>query len=282
VLLEGRVLRHLTGRYRGCSTQAVTYRFRRALTAFVNRPRRPEWPGGDVVLLADGVWFQFQGQPWVVYLMALKSCAENRAVFLDPVLRPGRESIEHWKEAFATIPRDVHPRVRALISDNIRGVPSLARERGWVLQLCHFHLISQLHGRRGRHKRTVADRQHREVLYQLIREALARPDGPELTAVLTQLHQLLAQPLVTGRMRMVAREFLRRLDLYRAYRLHPALDLPTTTGAVEAMGRIIRTLLHRIRNLGTPGALHLWITALIRLRPHVRCNGMGDQPNFFV
>src|SRR3989442_7479502 len=32
-------------------------------------------------------------RPWVLYLMALKPCHQNRAVFLDPLLFPGREEI---------------------------------------------------------------------------------------------------------------------------------------------------------------------------------------------
>jgi hypothetical protein len=79
--------------------------------------------------------------------------------------------------------------------------------------------------------------------------------------------------------RMAAREFLRRCEHFRAYRRYPELDLPTTTGAVEAMGHIVRELMHRLRNVRTPQALRLWTTALIRLRPEVRCNSKSFQPN---
>ena len=61
-------------------------------------------------------------------------------------------------------------------------------------------------------------------------------------------------------------EFLRRIDHFRAYRKYQQLDLPTTTGSVEAMNRRVRDLMRQTRNIKSPQALHLWATALIRTR----------------
>jgi hypothetical protein len=74
-------------------------------------------------------------------------------------------------------------------------------------------------------------------------------------------------------MGMIVREFLRRVDHFRAYRQYPELHLPTTTGSVEAMNRKVRDLMRQTRNIKSPQALHLWATALIRTRPIVKCNG---------
>ena len=38
-----------------------------------------------LVLLLDGLYFRFRGKDWVLYVMAVKPCRQNRAVFLDPV-----------------------------------------------------------------------------------------------------------------------------------------------------------------------------------------------------
>ena len=64
-----------------------------------------------------------------------------------------------------------------------------------------------------------------------------------------------------------------RIDHFRAYRKYPELDLPTTTGSVEAMNRRVRDLMRQTRSISSPQALQLWAIALIRTRPIVVCNG---------
>lgn len=279
--MQGRTLKDLTRRYPGLSHRALSYRFHQAMRQYVAQPRNLNLPG-RLVLLVDGLYFRFNGQPWVLYLMALKPCNRNRALFLDPVLFPGREEISLWSEAINTIPVKVHKHIRGLVSDQIRGMPSLAARKGWILQLCHFHLISQLQGSRGRRKRKLVGRTVREALYQLTRQALELPDGPRLELVLRRLRKLVQQPMGSRVMRMVVREFLRRTDQFRAYRRHPELDLPTTTGTIEAMGRIVRDLMRQTRSIRSPHALQLWATALIRMHPSVTCNGKHFQPKKFL
>jgi len=277
VLVDGRTLKDLTRYYHGLSQRALGYRFHRLMLRFISRPRAVKLPGPLTVLI-DGLYFRFKGRPWVLYLMALKPCHQNRAVFLDPLLFPGREEIGYWSQSIGTIPIAVQKRIRALVSDQIRGITSLTARRGWVLQLCHFHLISQLQGNRGATKRTVRGRNMREACYQLTRQALELPDGRKLGRVLRRLKELVDQPSGAVRTRMVVREFLRRTNQFRAYREYPHLALPTTTGTMEAMGRIIRDLMRRTRSIRSPQALQLWATAMIRIHPGIVCNGKHFQP----
>jgi hypothetical protein len=105
-----------------------------------------------LVLLADGLWFQFEGRPWVLYLTALKPCHANYAVFLDPLLFPGTENASRWEQALAAIPQGAMRRIQGMVVDNLPGMRRLAQQHGWVLQLCHFHLLLKLHvHRRHRH-----------------------------------------------------------------------------------------------------------------------------------
>jgi hypothetical protein len=113
----------------------------------------------------------------------------------------------------------------------------------------------------------------REALYQLTRKALDLPDGRRLRSVLTQLNNRLRHAKRLRVMRMIVREFLRRIDHFRAYRKYPKLNLPTTTGSLEAMNRRVRDLMRQTRSISTPQALQLWAIALIRTRPIVMCNG---------
>lgn len=281
VFLQQRTLKDIARRYRDVSPRAFSYRFHHLMSRFVSRPIVLRLPG-PLILLIDGLYFRFNRRPWVLYLMALKPRHHNRARFLDPLLFPGREEIGRWSQAIRSVPPTVHKRVRALVSDQIRGVISLAVRRGWVLQLCHFHLISQLQANRGRRSRKIVGKNMREVSYRLVRQALELPDGPKLQRVLGQLKTLLRQPVRARRVRMVVREFLRRTEQFRAYRKHPHLNLPTTTGTVEAMGHIVRDLMRRTRSIRSPRALKLWATAAIRMHPEVMCNGKHFQPNKFL
>jgi hypothetical protein len=272
ILVQGRSLKSLVPRP-GLTQQAMGHRWRQALRRFVFRPRVLRLPRGPLVLVLDGLYFRFRGKDWVLYMMAVKPCHQNRAVFLDPVLLAGRENMQGWSQAFTTIPAYIHRRIRASVSDEVSGIIRLGTSQGWIVQLCHFHLISRLQNCRGRRNRNLAGRPLREALYQNVRQALELPDGPRLQTVLKKLRHLVRQATGLRVMRMIVREFLRRIDHFRAYRKYPELDLPNTTGSVEAMNRRVRDLMRQTRSISSPQALHPWVTALIRKRPNVMCNG---------
>jgi hypothetical protein len=281
VLVQGRLLKTLAPRI-GLTQQAMGHRWRQAMRRFVSRARVLRLPKGPVVLILDGLYFRFRGKDWVLYMMALKPCHQARAVFLDPVLQPGRENMQGWSHAFTTIPPAIHKRIQASVSDEISGIIKLGTAQGWIVQLCHFHLISRLQNCRGRRNRRLQGRPLREALYQHVRQALELPDGPRLQTVLKKVRRLVPQATGLRVMRMIVREFLRRIDHFRAYRKHPQLNLPTTTGSVEAMNRKVRDLMRQTRSVRTPQALQLWATALIRMRPEITCNGKHFQQNKFV
>ena len=272
VFVNGRTLKTLAPRY-GLTSQGLSWRFRADLRRFTSQSRHLRLPKGALVLILDGLYFRFQGKDWVLYVMAVKPCHQNRAVFLDPMLQPGRENMQGWSRAFTTIPPAIHKRIRAAVSDEISGIIKLGTSQGWIVQLCHFHLISRLQNCRGRRNRRLHGRPLREVLYQLTRQALELPDDARLRTVLTQLNDRVRQAQGLRVMRMIVHEFLRRIDHFRAYRKYPKLNLPTTTGTVEAMNRRVRDLMRQTRSIRSPQSLQLWATALIRNRPSVTCNG---------
>ena len=281
VLVQGRSLKSLAPRT-GLTQQAMGHRWRQAMRRFVSRPRVLRLPREPLVLVLDGLYFRFRGKDWVLYVMAIKPCHQNRAVFLDPVLLPGRENMQGWSQAFKTIPASIHRRIRASVSDEVSGIIKLSTSQGWIVQLCHFHLISRLQNVRGRRNRNLAGRALREALYQLTRKALDLPDGSRLRTVLKRLNHHVGQAKRLRVIRMIVREFLRRRDHFRAYRKYPKLHLPTTTGSVEAMNRIIRDLMRQTRSVSSPQALLLWATALVRMRPTIMCNGKHFQQKKFV
>ena len=115
VLVDGLTLGQLFSKRPGVALPAYRYRFRQALRRYVARPSPQKIPGGPLVLLADGLWFEFGGIPWVLYLMALKPCRGNYAIFLDPLLFPGKEGALRWHQAFAAIPPGASRRIQAMV-----------------------------------------------------------------------------------------------------------------------------------------------------------------------
>lgn len=260
---------------RRVTVKTTEHRFRQALESFLAGSAPPALPTGHLVLLLDGVWFRFQGQLWTLYVLALKPIAESRAYFRDPLLLPGRENYDGWQAAVATLTPAERAAVRAMVSDGFRGSKALARSQGWIPQRCHFHLLAQFQARRGRRK-ALAVPALREAIYRSARKALQVTDERELRRVCTRLRRLIAQRDCPHHFRTYTRGLLRDLPAFRAYQLHPQLQLPTTTNVIEAMANILRQTLRTVR---TPNALYQWVVALIRIRPFMACNGKQIQPN---
>ncbi len=273
MFLRGYTLRQLASRRSAAALPAFRYRFRQALRRFVARPNALKIPDGPLVLLADGLWFEFQQRHWILYLTALKSCDGKRALFLDPLLLPGKEGASKWRKAIDAIPGHVRRRISAIVVDNLLGMRQLARNNQWVLQLCQFHLVLKFQVPRRAIRRAVRGGRVRRKIYVLVRNAMDLPEGPELQSTLERLHHVSESDYVPPRIRTIIREFLAQNKFYRSYRTHPDLGLPTTNNAVESMGRIVREMLRRNRAGSNPESLLRWTTALIRMRPEITCNG---------
>jgi len=273
VLVGGFTLAQLFSKRPGVDLPAYRYRFRQALLRFVSRPAPQKIPQGPLVLLADGLWFQFDGVPWVLYLTALKPCEGDCATFLDPLLLPGKEGATRWQKVVAALPAQALGRIRAIVVDNLPGMQKLASQRGWVLQLCHFHLLLKLQAQRRGARYTLRGGSVREDIHRLIRSALRLPAGDRLSRVLERLRRLSQGDCGTMRIQTAVREFLKHSHHYRAYLAYPQMGLPHTTNSVESMGRLLREMFRSSRAGSNPRSVLLWATAFIRMRPQVRCNG---------
>ncbi len=272
VLLQRRSLTEMA-LSRGVSKQALSHRFLTELARQFNRVRNTRGRWGSSILIVDGLWFRFKRRPWVIYLMALRPVNSNVATFMDPFIFSGRESASGWIRALGTIPLIRRSRVQAFVVDDFTGCTTIAKQNQWVLQLCHFHMLARLRARLGRKRpRGVSQRSLRQQAYQLVRTALHTDDSSRLAEALSELRLRYVESELPWKYRNILRQFIRRIDAYRAYRTHPHLKLPKTTGSAESMGRVIRDLMRRTRNVRTPKALELWVRNYIRLRPEILCN----------
>jgi hypothetical protein len=252
---------------------ACRRRFRQHLKKFLSAPHTPNIPDGNLILLADGIWFRFEGKPWVLYVAALKSCSGNRATFLKPFLFPGTEGGSKWQKVFLAIPEGIRHRICALVVDNINGMQMIARDNNWLLQLCHFHMLIKLKVCRKRIQRKLKGGSIRLELFDLVSYALRSRDPQNLATALNRLKFLSTGALATKRIRATVRDFLDCFGYYRTYLDYPNLELPTTTNTVESMWAILRSMLRHSRAGSSPKSLLMWAEALIRMKESLACNG---------
>jgi len=202
--------------------------------------------------------------------MAVKPIKSNRAFFLDPVLLQGKECYERWRMALATIPPGTKKHIKAFVSDGFRGSKLIAKEHGWIHQRCHFHLLMALIRRHGRRSYRTRGAGVREKLLGVVRILLTTSDNVALRKQTLKARRLISHPLCPPWIRIQTVEFLRTLDDFRAYLLHPELNLPTTNNSIESSGKIVRKATSTAR---TPQSVLLRATAFLRLRKFITCNG---------
>lgn len=269
MLMERQTLAHQK-RHGNVSQSGWSRRFTKALLSAKSKTSVRRIPAGAYALLGDGLYFKFQRMDWVMYVMAVKPVRSHRAYFLDPVLLQGKESYERWRVVIATIPPETKKRILAFVSDGFRGSKLIAREHNWIHQRCHFHLLMALIRRHGRRSYRVKGAGIREKLLVVVRILLITTDATMKRKHILKAQRLLSHPFCPPWIRKQTVEFLRTLDDFRAYLLHPGLNLPATTNAIESSGKIIRKATSTAR---TPQSVLLRATTFLRLRKSITCNG---------
>lgn len=255
----------------GVSARVVQQRHAAALRVLTDRPWPHRSPRGDCILVLDALWHTVDGEEWTTYLLGLRAVDGEDLVFLRPILRPGHESQEQWREIIGTIPERTRQRIRAVIADSFTGVGAIANEEGWVLQRCHFHLLGKLATLCGNRKRRIAWWEERQRVQVLVRRLLCNTDERRVSRACTELAHLANDVRCPVRIRRIIRSTLRWRHDFRAWYEYPHLRLPATTNAVENMNGRLRSLLQRHRGLRTADALTRWITAYVWFHPRMKC-----------
>jgi len=249
-------------------------RVRWSIQRFLWKTKSEPLPQGKLILIVDGLWTNFRKEGrYTLYLLAIRGIHDSVAHFLDPVLLPGRENLTDWKTAIATIPDDVRIRICSMVSDGLRGVKSIAEEREWHFQRCHFHLLASFQKKHGQWFKRGKSKWLRDAVLAYVQELIGTTD-PKLTKEFSkELSTLSDHPDCPKYVRMRVREFLRTMDDFRTYLRHSELNLPVTTNTVETMIRMLRGLLKHIHGTRTPDSFLRWTKTYIRWRKTIACNG---------
>jgi hypothetical protein len=249
------------------SIDAVYKRFSINLSKLTIKKRIVRIRGSKLILLIDAQWHYFDRKLWTLYFVAIKSSDEQNVILLDPVLRSGKENSSEWNQVFDNLPQGIKKRVVAVVSDGVRGIELLVSAHGWIHQRCHFHLLKRLQSMRGKRLSTTG-RLTREEIYRLAKVALSEPSKTKLNIVCQELLFLAKDVYCPIRMKMVVREFIRRLAEFRSYLDYPDLNIPTTTNVMESVNSYTQK---RSKTVKTPKAWHEWAIASVRFKSKFIC-----------
>lgn len=258
------------------SLPGLRKRIRYAVAAIAARPRHDRFHHRSYVLVMDGLRFIFKDKPWTLYVIAAKPVTKNIAIFSDPVLIEGDEGARDWRRALDILPLSLIRRVSAMVSDGFQGSGRIARERGWIHQRCHFHLLYSLRNRLGRRRSTVRARHIRETIYRAICNMITDPHTKKMGSYARVLYQCARDSRCPKTLIMIVRDFLREFHAFRSYLAYPHLHLPCTTGTIESMNKILRASCGTVNG---PNALQKRAVVVIRLRRKLICNGKIYQQN---
>lgn len=249
------------------STDAIYKRFSRNLNNIVNQKRIIRIHGNKLILLIDAQWQYFKGELWTMYFISVKSIDSQKVIIFDPTLKKGRESLTGWDIAIDQLPLSVKKRVIAIVSDGIRGIETIASNNNWLLQRCHFHLLSMLQKMRGKRLSTPG-RAIREKIYSSVKAALSETSIDKLDTILKRLSVLAEDDLCPVRMRGAVRDFIRKHSEFRTYLNYPNLNLPTTVNVMESNNSFVRK---KAKTVNSPKAWHKWAIACARLKSKFIC-----------
>jgi hypothetical protein len=273
VFAEGYRVKNLTRADEKYST--VKKRFSRQLKRAVSTTVCNKINGDKLILLIDAQWHYFKKELWTLYLLAIKSIENNTVDIMDPILMFGKENSTNWKKIINCLPDDVKKRIVAMVSDGIRGINHIAESNNWILQRCHFHLLSMLQKMRGKRLSTPG-RLVREEIFNSVKLLLTETSARRINLLRRRLQVLVKEEGCPKRMKYTVNGFLRDLAEFRSYLVKPELNLPTTINVIESVNSITRG---KTSKINSPGSWLEWTTMAIRIHSKFNCKGAKFNRN---
>lgn len=265
-------LRHRAKRFKK-GRELIRRRHSRMMDQLIKKLPSPHAPPGPLIAMIDG-WVQyFDKKEYTLYLILLRSIHSTRAILTKPIVLAGHENINSWKQAFSLLDPAILNRIRAVVSDGFSGYHVFAKERGWILQRCHVHLLRTLYPLLGKRCSTPKHKGLRKKMYQLVLNILETSDHKRAEQLFSQLSEMAYYSYCPRWFGLRTRGFLKQYQNFRSYIEHPELHLPKTTNAAECVFRQLSDTLRQTRGFRNPQAMIKWIELQFKIIQSVQCNG---------
>lgn len=108
----------------------------------------------------------------------------------------------------------------------------------------------------------------REEIYCSVKLALRETSKYRFNILCRRLAVLAQDEGCPKRMKMIVRDFLRRLPEFRSYLDYPKLNLPTITNVMESINSFIRS---KTKTIKTAKSWHKWAIVCVRFKPKFTC-----------
>ncbi len=270
-------LRGLARRY-NLSEAVLKYHLKKSRQKFVSKTPWPTLPQGEPLIAIADARVQYTKKGWYTfYFVLLRPVREDQAIIAKPYVKRGTETYSGWSEALKTLPKEVKFSIVALVCDGHGGLVNYARQYGWLIQRCHFHLIARLQSRRSKW-RTGRHQKEGKRIYSLVNKVLTIKNTKAILKALIELEEigwLSSSPEIARTLS----GFVKHYEDYRTYLKYPELNLPKTSNTAESFIGCIQKLCQRARGFASLDSLKEWIEALIKYKKFIRCNGVRNQPN---
>lgn len=252
-------------------------RHERNLDSLLRRLPRPTAPRGPLIAVIDGWGIRLNKQRYTLYQILLRSVNNKYAIPMEPVVLSGWEKIDGWNYTFKTLPLSAQKRIKAMVSDGITGIEALARDKGWIIQRCHFHLLAKLQSLRGSRWSTVSSKSLREKIYQNVVQIVQIPNKRKAERLLQETRQLIRRPDCPKWINLKVSGFIRKSYAFRAYLDHPELNLPNTTNSAECVFDKVTETVRLTKGFSSAKSFEKWIKVQIRNMKPVQCNGKNSN-----
>lgn len=230
---------------------------------------------GDLVLIADAIWYRIKGMKYTIYVLLLRQKCGIDAVILPPTIFPGHEDIAGWLEAVSIIPKDMKIRIGAIVCDGGTGLVNLAYRNKWLLQRCQFHLLSAVQNYITTGPRSKNPAFAQTVLH-LVQKVITETSQMCVLHALKELREIQMASRSKGVRRILGGLAL-HLNEYRTYIDYPQWNLPATSNTAESCIQCIRDLMYQCRGFRTKEKLELWLRAFVAHKKTIRCRSKSTE-----
>ena len=259
------------------SERYLQARLNRSLEYFLKHtswPSLPEEP--PLVVIADAMVIYIEKSWHTVYFILLKEIASNQATIFPPYIQKGTETCLGWQNALDRIP-ETAVCIKAIICDGHRGLINYAKWSEWLIQRCHFHLIARLQSRRSKWQQS-RHKEEGQRIYDLVRHVLETNDEKTIPAFISQIEEI-SWTNHSPEIRKTLSGFVNHYKDYRTYLYYPELNLPRTSNSAESLIGSVQNLCHRARGFCTISSFTKWISAFVKNKKKIQCNGFF-QPSY--